>query len=53
MKKVLSISCALASLASIAVVSVSAPAFAEKKCKYGYVWDADKKKCVKEKRGSY
>lgn len=53
MKKILSISCALASLASVAIVSVSAPAFAEKKCKSGYEWDADKKKCVKETRGSY
>ncbi len=51
MKKILSISCALACLAGVA--AVSAPALAEKKCKYGYEWDADKKKCVKETRGSY
>lgn len=53
MKKILSMSFALAGVASVAVISLTAPVHAEKKCKDGYVWDISEKKCVKETRGSY
>ena len=52
MKKISSILMTSALVLSASAFTVST-AYAEKKCKDGYVWDVDSKKCVKEKRGSY